>query len=111
MDKRVMLEQLINYYTDGNKTRFAEQIGVKPQTINSWLTRNSYDAELIYSKCVNVSADWLLSGEGSMIKNEINHTISDDDLKEELIKLRAENDVLRELVGLQKRNGIKKDVG
>ena len=106
-----MLEQLINYYTDGNKTRFAEQIGVKPQTINSWLTRNSYDAELIYSKCVNVSADWLLSGEGSMIKNEINHTISDDDLKEELIKLRAENDVLRELVGLQKRNGIKKDVG
>lgn len=106
-----MLEQLINYYTDGNKTRFAEQIGVKPQTINSWLTRNSYDAELIYSKCVNVSADWLLSGEGSMIKNEVAHTISDDDMKEELIKLRAENDVLRELAGLQKRKGIKKDVG
>jgi len=109
MDKRLMLEQLINYYTDGNKTRFAEQIGVKPQTINSWLTRNSYDAELIYSKCVNVSADWLLSGEGSMIKND--HTISNNDMQEELIKLRAENDVLRELAGLKKRNGIKKDVG
>lgn len=111
MDKRLMLEQLINYYTDGNKTRFAEQIGVKPQTINSWLTRNSYDAELIYSKCVNISADWLLSGEGSMIKSENDHTVSDNDMKEELIKLRAENDILRELTGLQKRNGIKKDVG
>lgn len=111
MDKRLMLEQLINYYTDGNKTRFAELVGVKPQTINSWLTRNSYDAELIYSKCVNVSADWLLSGEGSMIKNEINHTISDDDLKEELIKLRAENDVLREVVGLRKKNDMKANVG
>ena len=109
MDKRLMLEQLINYYTDGNKTRFAEQIGVKPQTINSWLTRNSYDAELIYSKCVNVSADWLLSGEGSMIKND--NTISNNDMQEELIKLRAENDVLRELAGLKKRNGIKKNVG
>ena len=111
MDKRLMLEQLINYYTDGNKTRFAEQIGVKPQTINSWLTRHSYDAELIYSKCVNVSADWLLSGEGSMIKNEIDHTVADDNTKEELIKLRAENDVLREIVGLKKKNGMKANVG
>lgn len=111
MDKRLMLEQLINYYTDGNKTRFAEQIGVKPQTINSWLTRNSYDAELIYAKCVNVSADWLLSGEGSMLKKETTHTEPDGNVNEELIKLRAENDVLREIVGLRKKNDMKADVG
>lgn len=111
MDKRLMLEQLINYYTDGNKTRFAEQIGVKPQTINSWLTRNSYDAELIYAKCVNVSADWLLSGEGSMLRKETTHTVPNDDVKEELIKLRAENDVLREVVDLRKKNEVKANVG
>ena len=106
-----MLEQLINYYTDGNKTRFAELVGVKPQTINSWLTRNSYDAELIYSKCVNVSADWLLSGEGSMIKADTVPSDTHDDLKAEIIRLRAENDVLREVVGLKKKNGMQANVG
>ena len=111
MDKRLMLEQLINYYTGGNKTRFAELVGVKPQTINSWLTRNSYDAELIYSKCVNVSADWLLSGEGSMIKADTVPSVTHDDLNAEIIRLRAENDVLREVVGLKKKNGMQANVG
>jgi uncharacterized protein YjcR len=111
MDKKLMIEQLVNYYTDGNKTRFAEMLGVKPQTINSWLIRSSYDAELIYSKCVNVSADWLLSGEGSMIKTEEDKSTTSDEMKEEIIRLRAENDILREVVGLKKKSGIEKNVG
>ena len=68
MDKRERLEALINYYTDGNQKRFAELLGVIPQTISAWLTRNTYDAELIYQKCDGVSGDWLLSGDGVMIK-------------------------------------------
>ena len=69
MDKKMMLEQVINHYTDGNKAKFANMLGVKPQTINTWLLRNTYDAELIYSKCDGISGDWLLSGEGEMNKN------------------------------------------
>lgn len=69
MDKRDMLEQLVNYYCDGNKAKFAAKIGVKPQAFSNWFTRNSFDAELIYTNCENVSADWLLSsGEGEMIR-------------------------------------------
>ena len=71
MDKALMLEQLINYYTDGNKSKFANMLDVKPQTINTWLTRKTFDAELIYSKCDSVSGDWLLSGDGDMIKTDI----------------------------------------
>ena len=33
MKKSDILESLINFYTDGNKARFATKIGVKPQTI------------------------------------------------------------------------------
>lgn len=73
MDKKEMLEQMIDYYADGNKSKFAAMLGIKPQTVNSWLIRNSYDAELIYSKCLNISPNWLLSGgAGDMLRNKQN---------------------------------------
>lgn len=69
MDKKSMLEHLIDYYTGGNKAQFAVMLGVKPQTISAWVTRNTFDAELIYAHCSGVSADWLLSGEGEMLRS------------------------------------------
>ncbi|MDC7138345.1 helix-turn-helix domain-containing protein [Bacteroides zhangwenhongii] len=67
MDKKSMLEAMINHYTNGNKAKFANLLGVSAQTISAWGTRNTFDSELIYTKCVGVSADWLLTGEGSML--------------------------------------------
>ena len=69
MNKTLMLEQLINHYTDGNKESFAVMIGIKPQLLSNWLRRNTFDAELLYKGCKNISADWLLSGEGNMISD------------------------------------------
>lgn len=67
MDKKSMLKAMINHYTNGNKAKFANLLGVSAQTISAWGTRNTFDSELIYTKCVGVSADWLLTGEGSML--------------------------------------------
>ena len=61
---------LVNYYSNGNKSDFARKIGITPQGLSSWITRGTFDLEIIYSKCENISADWLLSGEGNMIKDE-----------------------------------------
>lgn len=69
MDKIGILNALIDYYSGGIKSKFAEKIGVKPQTINTWLLRGSFDTELIYSKCEYISGDWLLTGEGEMMRN------------------------------------------
>lgn len=68
MDKKGILEALIAHYTGGNKSQFAKMLGVKPQTINTWDSRSTFDIELIYSKCEHISADWLLTGEGPMLK-------------------------------------------
>lgn len=65
-----MLKQLIQYYDNDNKTRFARRLGMTPQGISTWLSRGTMDSELIYSKCEGVSADWLLSGEGPMIRSD-----------------------------------------
>ena len=72
MNKTLMLEQLINHYTDGNKANFAAMIGIKPQLLSNWLKRNTFDAELLYKGCENISADWLLSEEGDMIRDTQN---------------------------------------
>ena len=67
MNKSDMLESLINYYTDGNKAKFSSKIGVKPQTVSAWLSRNTFDTEILYANCEGVSADWLLTGRGDML--------------------------------------------
>lgn len=100
MDKGMMINKLIEHFCDGNKAKFAHILGIKPQTINGWISRNTFDAELIYSKFDGVSGDWLLSGEGGMLKCSQNENLNTNEL---IIRLQAENDVLREVVGLNKR--------
>ena len=68
MDKTKMLEGLIEHYTKGNKAQFAKLLGVSAQTISAWIARNTFDAELIYTKCRCVNPSWVLTGEGSMLQ-------------------------------------------
>ena len=65
-----MLNAIIHHCTGGNKAQFANILGVTPQTISSWLKRNTFDIELIFAKCDNINASWLLSGEGNMLRSE-----------------------------------------
>lgn len=70
-----MLEQLIMHYEEGNKTRFARRLGISPQGVSTWLSRGTIDYELIYAKCENINADWLLSGEGTMLRADSTPTV------------------------------------
>lgn len=65
-----MLEAILSHYTNGNKAKFANILGVSPQTISAWVARSTFDSELIYTKCSDISADWLLTGEGAMLKDK-----------------------------------------
>lgn len=52
-----------------NKT-FADFLEIKPTTLAMWYSRNTYDIELIFKKCKQIDANWLLTGEGDMLKSE-----------------------------------------
>ena len=65
-----MLEAILAHYTNGNKAKFASILGVSPQTISAWVARSTFDSELIYAKCSDISAEWLLTGEGDMVKSD-----------------------------------------
>ena len=68
MDKKDRLEAIIGYYSNGKPSVFANFLGVAPSTISSWLARNTIDYDLIFAKCENLSSDWLLTGEGDMLR-------------------------------------------
>ena len=70
MSKKDRLLDLIRNFSNGNKSEFARMIGVSPQAINTWISRDTFDIETIYSKCVNISPEWLLTGKGPMLKSE-----------------------------------------
>lgn len=67
MTTKDMLNRLIDHFSNGNKSHFANIIGVKPQTINTWIARDSMNKELVFAKCDGVSPSWLMSGEGDML--------------------------------------------
>ena len=76
MEKKDRLLSLIDHYSGGNKSEFARMIGVSPQAVSTWITRNTFDIDIIYAKCLNISPDWLLTGKGNMLKGEETEDVS-----------------------------------
>lgn len=63
--------QLINMFADGNKTRFAEILGISKTNIQDWTNPKRLRlpaAEHLANirDKLNISIDWLLTGEGEM---------------------------------------------
>ena len=69
MTKKERLEALIAHYSNGKPTQFAKYIGVAPSTISTWLARDSFDYDLLFAKCENISPEWLFTGNGDMLKS------------------------------------------
>ena len=67
MEKREILIKIIEKYAEGNKSKFARMIGVSHQNIDAWLRRNSFNVELISTKCRNINPLYVMTGEGEML--------------------------------------------
>lgn len=65
-----MILAIIKHYSNGNKAHFATKLGLTPQSISTWISRNTFDIDKIYANCEDISAEWLLTGKGDMIKIE-----------------------------------------
>ena len=74
MNKKDMILALIQHYSGGNKAQFANFLGISPQGLSTWIKRETFDNELIYSKCEGLSPEWLLTGRGEMLKNTADTT-------------------------------------
>lgn len=86
-----------------SENELAQRLGMSQSTLNSYTLgkrKPSYDlAESILATFVDVSAEWLMRGEGSMYISDIPTDSDTDevlDLKAEITRLRAELAELRE---------------
>lgn len=79
------INQRIREFIDSlgiNDNQFAKSIGITQSVIASMFSRNTEPSSKvvvsILNAYANLSAEWLMRGEGSMIKNENNITKHDD---------------------------------
>lgn len=71
MNKKEIINALVDYYCSGDNGEFAKKIGIAPQTLSTWKARNTIDFEAIYANCEGINGNWLLSnGEGEMLLNK-----------------------------------------
>lgn len=99
MDINERFKVIINSIYKGNQSAFAKAIGVTPTVIanvvGSRQGKPSFDVISKICANANISADWLLTGKGSMLKNESpagkqnasNTTVSND----KIIKNKSDN--------------------
>lgn len=76
INKSLILNEIKSHYGFKSDAEFARFLGIKPQTLASWYSRNTFDIDLLYSKCVDIDANWLLTGNGEMLKEKSNLPIA-----------------------------------
>lgn len=70
LTKGEMLDMIKEHLNILKNTDFARFLGISSQAVSNWYARDTFDAELLYTKCDFVDANWLLTGRGSMLKEE-----------------------------------------
>lgn len=70
LTKGEMLDVIKRHLNMNKNSEFARFLGISSQAVSNWYSRNTFDAELLYTKCDFVNPDWLLTGRGSMLKSE-----------------------------------------
>ena len=91
MTKTEQLNQLVAHYANGVKAEFARMLGITPQNLNSWYVNKYIDIKKVFHTCPGVSADWLVTGEGEMLKKDRLPVLQEG---EKLIPLIKEQDLL-----------------
>lgn len=63
-----IIERLKEALEINSDSTLAERLKVTKGTLSNWKARNSLDFEKVFSVCGLISVDWLLTGEGEMLK-------------------------------------------
>lgn len=98
IDKSLILSEIKSHYNFKRDADFARFLEIKPQTLASWHTRNTIDYELISAKCVDINANWLLTGNGEMLKSESGIFEKNTDYREKYIELLEKINFLHEKI-------------
>lgn len=95
LDRKLILKKIRDNYQFKSDSDFADFLGIKPQTLSSWYTRNTFDIDLLYAKCININTDFLLSGIEPVFKTEVKDS-ENENLNEPVSVFKMKTDKLQE---------------
>lgn len=68
IDKNLIISDIKKYLDIKKDTDFAKYLGVRPNVLGNWKNRNTFDIDILITKCEFLNVEWLLTGEGAMLK-------------------------------------------
>ena len=84
IDKALILNKIKKNYSFKSDAAFARFLEIKPQTLATWHSRNTFDIELLYAKCEGIDGNFLLSGKGEILKNPEEKQLGPSNFREQL---------------------------
>lgn len=74
-----ILERVKKFSAAKTDTELASYLGIAKSTLSNWYTRNSIDYNLVFSKCEHINFDWLITGDGPMLKDKKSQILQEND--------------------------------
>ncbi|MDP2060554.1 MAG: S24 family peptidase [Flavobacteriaceae bacterium] len=105
INKRLILSNIKDVYKFKSDTDFANFLGIKPQTLSSWYSRNTFDIDLLYAKCVDINPDFLLSGNPPAEKRNVNKTLPNETVRK-TVRFSDETKSIKNLTLSESHTGI-----
>ena len=75
LDKNAVLDRIKDFYSLEKRADLARFLGIAPNTLTNWYMRDTFDLDVIYTKCVNIDYNWLFSGEESVYSQSVNNDL------------------------------------
>lgn len=66
----LIIDRVKNAYDMPSDAELADFLGVAPSTVSSWRRRDTVDFQLIFAKCDEICADYLIHGDLPIFRNE-----------------------------------------
>ena len=70
ISKSDILNRLKSLFNVSKDSELSEILGISKSTLSNWIKRDSIDYDLVFSKCEHANLDWLLTGQGEMLKQQ-----------------------------------------
>ncbi|MBP1639752.1 MAG: hypothetical protein H6Q17_1335 [Bacteroidetes bacterium] len=69
MNKSLILNRIKEHYNFKSDAEFARFLKISPQVLANWHRRNSFDYDVLYTRCEDIDPNWLFSGKEPMLKD------------------------------------------
>lgn len=108
MKKSVLLSKIKLFYGFKKDSELAKYLNISPQTFSNWKKRNSFNPLLIHAKCPEINLEWILTGEGPMLKSPLlDNDFSLPLLEEPLLRFEDKSNFNIPLYNLDTNGGLK----